>query len=57
MKIEMMFIVSTRMEYTIGAITYPPGKENKVVFTTQSIYYVIMWEEPPHVSDVYSYTQ
>ena len=31
---DLARVLSTCMEYTIGAITYSPGKDNKVVFTT-----------------------
>jgi len=52
-----MFIVSTCMEYTIGAINIHQEKKTKLYLLSESIYYVFMWEDPPHVSDVYSYTR
>ena len=35
-KMKIGFIVSTCMEYTIDAIAYSTGKDNKVVFTMHS---------------------
>ena len=50
----MWFVDYSCMEYTIGAIAYSTGKDNKVVFYTK--YYAFMWEDLPYVSNVHSYT-
>ena len=50
---EIEFIVSTYMEYTIGVIAYSPRKRHRSCLYYPK-YYEFMWEDPPYVSDVYS---